>query len=294
MKEYYINANIVASDMQQSFKVEKPFINDHISVFVNGNLKLLGEEADYITTPDTGRIIFNTPLAEGDVVSVVSVAQDERLSLDVVSSGSRDKKTSLFKKYGSEAKLKYNNNYEVNICIGTDIIKWPFRSQMSPFFAKTKDIFKDIGEFIEGYTEKQVSDFIYSNSVEVVELIDELKNLEEPVENVTYTVTDGLYETTFRAVKNWVKYKTEIDLIYARYFGISANYGSIRKEIGDISVEKSTKLPYIDNLLKRLLDWWEEADEEIRGNNTVVSFIKAGNNYKYSEDNWGRTTLFNS
>lgn len=291
MKEYYINSSTVASDMQQSFKVEKPFVNDHISVFVNGNLKSFGEEADYITTPDTGRIVFNTPLVEGDVVSVVSVAQDERLSLDVVSNGARDKSTSLFKKYSSVPKFKLNNKYEVNICIGTDMVKWQFMTQRSPYFAKTKDIFKDIGEFIEGYTDEQVSEFIYSNSVDVIDLIDELASMETPVENVHYTVTDGIYETSNKAVKNWVKYKTEIDLIYARYFGISANYGSIRKEIGDISVEKSTKLPYIDNLLKRLVDWWEEADEEIRGTNTVVSFVKAGDLYKYED--WERTTLFN-
>ena len=51
-------------------------------------------------------------------------------------------------------------------------------------------------------------------------LIDELANLEEPVENVTYeTDSEGNYTTTYRAVTNWVKFKTEIDLIYARYFG---------------------------------------------------------------------------
>ena len=76
----------------------------------------------------------------------------------------------------------------------------------------------------------------------------------------------------------------------ARYYGISYRYGSIRKEVGDISIEKSTKLPYIDNLLDRLKDQFEEADKVIRGLNTVASAIKGGDNYSYED--WERTTNF--
>lgn len=289
MKEYYVNSTYTAKDMQQSFKVGMPFVNDHISVFLNGELVSMGKDADYVTLPDTGRIAFNTPLTEGDSVSVVSVAQDSRLSLEVISRNSKSKREALFKKYGDERKLAYNNVYEVNIVINGEPVNWKFESKRSPFFASVKEIFMDIGEFIEGYTEKQVSDFIYSNSMQVCELIDSLAA--NDINNVSYTVIEDLYETNDRAVKNWVKYKTETDLIYARYYGISNRYGSIKKEIGDIKVEKSVKLPYIDNLLKRILDWYDEADQEIRGVNSVVSFIKAGNKYKY--DDWSRTTLFN-
>ena len=132
---------------------------------------------------------------------------------------------------------------------------------------------------------------IYRNSVEVIELIDELANQTDAVENVTYEVdADGNYSTTSRAVKNWVRFKTEIDLIYARYYGISYRYGSVRKEIGDISIQKDTKLPYIDNLMARIKDQWEEADAAIRGVNVVASAVKAINNYTYED--WARETNF--
>ena len=132
---------------------------------------------------------------------------------------------------------------------------------------------------------------IYRNSVEVIELIDELANADEAIENVTYEKdSDGNYTTTYRAIKNWVRYKTEIELVMARYYGISYRYGSVRKEVGDISIEKSTKLPYIDNLLDRIKDQYEEADNTIRGINIVASSVKAIN--KYSYDNWARETNF--
>lgn len=291
MKQYSINETYTAIQGQTMFSIEKPFINDTISVFVNDSLKIHGEEKDYLTVQDTGKIIFNSPLNEGDVISVISTVASDRLSLEVVSAGRADKPNALYKKYGTVNRLKPNNKYEVQICIDKDVFKWFFVSKLSPFFVQPKKIWEDIGEFIEGFTEEYISSMLYRNSVEVIELIDELANGEEAVENVTYQVdNEGNYIASNRAITNWVKYKTEIDLIYARYFGISYRYGSLEKEVGDIRIRKETKLPYIDNLLDRLKDQFDEADRVIRGFNSVASAVKATINYKY--DDWARETNF--
>lgn len=291
MRKYSVNENYVASNEQQVFNIEKPFVNDTISVFVNGVLQVLGEDKDYLTVQDTGKVIFNEPLSEGDIVSVISTVASKKINLEIVSSGKADKPNALYKKYGTVKRLKPNNVYEIHLCLDKNIIKWNFVSHLNPLFVSSKKIWEDIGEFIEGFTERYINSMLYRNSVEVIELIDELANQEEAIENVTYeTNEDGDYTTTYRAVKNWVKFKTEIELVMARYYGISYRYGSIRKEVGDISIEKSTKLPYIDNLLDRLKDQFEEADKVIRGLNTVASAIKGGDNYSYED--WERTTNF--
>ena len=291
MKQYSINENYIASEGQQVFFIEKPFVNDTITIFVNGRLQTLGEDKDYLTVQDTGKVIFHRPLAEGDVVSVITNVSTDKINLEIVSTGKADKPNALFKKYGNAKRLKQNNKYEVQMCVGTEIIKWHFVSKLNPLFVSSKKIWEDIGEFIEGFTEEYINSMIYRNSVEVVELIDELANQTDAVENVTYEVdVDGNYNTASRAVKNWVRFKTEIDLIYARYYGISYRYGSIRKEIGDISIQKDTKLPYIDNLLARIKDQWDEADAAIKGVNVVASAVKAINNYTYED--WARETNF--
>ena len=291
MRKYSVNENYVASNEQQVFNIEKPFVNDTISVFVNGVLQILGEDKDYLTVQDTGKVIFNKPLSEGDIVSVISTIASNKINLEIISSGKADKPNALYKKYGTVKRLKPNNVYEVHLCLDKDIVKWNFVSHLNPLFVSSKKIWEDIGEFIEGFTERYINSMLYRNSVEVIELIDELANQEEAVENVTYEINeDGDYTTTYRAIKNWVKFKTEIELVMARYYGISYRYGSIRKEVGDISIEKSTKLPYIDNLLDRLKDQFEEADKVIRGLNTVASAIKGGDNYSYED--WERTTNF--
>ena len=291
MRKYSVNENYVASNEQQVFNIEKPFVNDTISVFVNGILQILGEDKDYLTVQDTGKVIFNEPLSEGDIVSVISTVASNKINLEIISSGKADKPNALYKKYGTVKRLKPNNVYEVHLCLDKDIVKWNFVSHLNPLFVSSKKIWEDIGEFIEGFTERYINSMLYRNSVEVIELIDELANQEEVIENVTYEINeDGDYITTYRAIKNWVKFKTEIELVMARYYGISYRYGSIRKEVGDISIEKSTKLPYIDNLLDRLKDQFEEADKVIRGLNTVASAVKGNDNYSYED--WERTTNF--
>lgn len=291
MKKYSINENYTASKNQQIFEIEKPFINDTISVFVNGILKVIGEDKDYLTVQDTGKVIFNNPLNEGDMVSIITNIASERINLEVVSPGRADKPNALYKKYGTVKRLKPNNKYEVNICIDKDIFKWNFVSKLSPLLVSSKKIWEDIGEFIEGFTEEFINSKIYQNSVEVIELIDELANQEDAVENVTYEKDEeGNYTFSNRAVQNWVRYKTNIELIMARYYGISLKYGSIKKQIGDINIEKSVKLPYIDNLLDRFKDQFEEADNVIRGINTVAYGVKAGTTYSYED--WERTTNF--
>lgn len=291
MRKYSVNEKFIASKEQQVFNIEKPFINDTISVFVNGILQTLGEQEDYLTVQDTGKVIFNQPLDEGDVVSVISNVASKKINLEVVSSGRADKPNALYKKYGTVKRLKENNKYEVHICLDKEIYKWNFVSKLTPLFVSSKKIYEDIGEFIEGFTEEYINSMIYRNSVEVIELIDELANADEAIENVTYEKdSDGNYTTTYRAVKNWVKYQTEMQLVLARYYGISYKYGSVRKQVGDIIIEKSTKLPYIDNLLERIKDQLEEADNTIRGINIVASGVKAIN--KYSYDDWARETNF--
>lgn len=291
MRKYSINEKYIASEGQQVFKVEKPFINDTISVFVNGSLQTLGEEEDYLTVQDTGKVIFNQPLDEGDIVSVISNIASRKINLEIVSSGRADKPNALYKKYGTVQRLKANNKYEIHLCLDKDIFKWHFVSKLNPLLVSSKKIWEDIGEFIEGFTEEYINSMLYRNGVEVIELIDELANADEAVENVTYeTDSEGNISTNSRAVKNWVRYKTEIELVMARYYGISYRYGSVRKEVGDISIEKSTKLPYIDNLLDGLKDQFQEADNTIRGINIVASGVKAINNYSYED--WARETNF--
>ena len=280
MKQYSISVHKTSNTNK--------IIPDHdlenlVSIFVNDEIAT--EDEDYFIKDN--KIVFNRELNDSDDLKM-NYSYDT--NKNVISKG-KINKNSILSRFDSDIKLNENNKYRIGIVIDKELYEWEFNSKQNPMFSTVRQTLEDIGEFIEGFTEEYINNKIYDNSLAVIDLIDELASLDTPVENVTYEKDeDGFYTTTYKAVKNWVRYKTDIDLTLARYFGISYHYGSEMKEIGDIKIEKSTKLPYIDNLLDFLKKQWDEADKVIRGTNVVSSAVKAGTQYKY--DDWNRDTTW--
>ena len=278
MKQYSVSETKVVTNN----RISSGYSLDNLtSVFLNGELQ---NEEDY--SVKNGRVVFNTNLEPTDQVTFNF---DIQTSKSLINPG-KSNSNSVLTRFNSESnKLNENNKYTVCISIDKTDYKWSFNTKQNPMFTQNKKIFEDIGEFIEGFTEEYINNKIYDNSLAVIDLIDTLK--EQDVENVTYEQDeDGFYTTKYKAVQNWVRYKTDIDLTLARYFGISYHYGSELKNIGDIKIERTTKLPYIDNLLEMLKRKFDEADAAIRGVNVVASAVKAGNRYKY--DDWDRDTTW--
>jgi len=285
---YSIKENYIAKEGQQIFSMNKPFIQDSINVYVNGALQTFGVDADYVTIPDNGRVIFNVGLIEGDIVALVT--HQELNNAKIISYGRRDDANALYKRYASVEKLKFNNRYKVRIKLKNQEINWQFTTKLTPLFCTNQKIREDIGEFIQGFTDEYILSMIHRNSWEIVKRINEALEDDDASENmrledaIAPNPDNNEYESPNRSVSKWVRIKTEIDLIYARYYGISYNYGSVRKTIGDISIEKATKLPYIDELLKRLNKDLAAAEEAIFGGiNFIGSAIKGSINYQYSE-----------
>ena len=281
MKQYIISTTKTVSNNNQTQKIYSDFdLSNLTSVFLNGELQ---NTEDYLVK--NNKVVFATNLEPEDKVTLHYVFDTNKTLLNP----GKISKNALLSRYNTDIKLNENNKYTIGICIDKDIYSWQFNSKQNPMFTSSKKIYEDIGEFIEGFTEEYINNKIYDNSLAVINLIDELK--ENDVENVTYEIDeDGIYTSKYSAVSNWVRYKTDIDLTMARYFGISYRYGTELKEIGDIKIEKTTKLPYIDNLLEALKKKFDAADEIIKGVNVVASAVKAGTKYKY--ETWDRETTW--
>ena len=284
---YSIKENFIAKKNQQIFTMDKPFVKNSINVYLNGALQTFGDNADYTTLPDNGRIIFNRKISEGDIISIISNKEVE--NIQIMSFGKKDTSNALYKKYTSVQKLNFNNRYRIHIKINDKDIDWYFVTKLTPMFSTAKKIQEDIGEFIQGFTEEYVMSVIHRNSWEIINRINEaLENNDTSNMSIEDSINANSetneYTSPNKTVSKWVRIKTEIDLIYARYYGISYNYGSVTKTIGDITIEKSTKLPYIDELLKRLNKELELTEESIFGGvNFIGSAIKGGTNYQYNE-----------
>ena len=279
MKQY----SVTESKTIKNNRISSDYGLDNItSIFLDE--ELLAENEDYLVK--NNKVVFADLPDNSNLTVIHNINTAKRL----INPG-KSNSNSILTRFNSDVKLNENNKYRIGIAIDKDMYEWEFNSKQNPMFTTAKKIYEDIGEFIDGFTEEYINSKIYDNSLAVIDLIDTLAAQETPVENVTYEKdADGLYTTTYKAVNNWVRYKTDIDLTLARYFGISYHYGSELKNIGDIKIERTTKLPYIDNLLDMLRKQWDEADKVIRGTNVVVSAIKAGTRYKY--DDWDRETTW--
>lgn len=284
MQSYVVKENFIASESQREFKLRKPFIEGTINVYVNEALQSFGSKADYVTLPDDGIIAFTKTLKADDKVVIET---KENMS-KVVSYGKRDTTNAVFQKFSSIKKLNFNNRYKVHIAIDDSSIEWSFSSTLTPYWTTIKKIKEDIGEFIPGFTDEYIASMIHRNSWELLNRIKEAEEagsdgLNESAVETTVANADGEYESKSRLVNNWVRYKTEIDLIYARYYGISFEYGTKEKSIGDIKIRNERKLPYIDNLLDKLKDYLEDVENAIFGSmNFATSFQKGSTNYDYN------------
>lgn len=188
---------------------------------------------------------------------------------DVVIFTKNKNKESLFKAYGS-ASLKYNHKYLFNVNIDKEDFSTDFVSKLDPFFTSVDKVRKDTGELLENVSDETISYLIYSNSKYVNEILSE-----KEVDEIPYYA------------KQYVRYKTDMDLINAIYLTLSGRIGSVNKKIGIISIDKSMKIPYINDMLgyfKDLAKKYEDMLDNIGDNGTVTAFVKASNtSYPLSE-----------
>ena len=258
----------------------------NLSVFLNGETF-----EDYTLNEKEVTINLNEPVSSYSELNILNNIEAQNNAV-IISKSKNDTPNAIFKKYSEENLLKKNNKYIFNVKIDNEDITSVFYSKTSPLLISVRNIRSEIGEFISDYTDQQIIDVIYNNSVDLIAKLNVIAESENEKDiTVTYEVDeDGNY--TFsnpRAIKAYMIAKTCIDLIYSKYFGISARYGSIKKSIGDIDVEKSVKLPYIDNLLAKYKKMLEDALKVIDGYNVAVTAVRAGDN---TYESWERETTF--
>ena len=277
-----VKENFISSEEQTVIKTNRPFIDNTVDVYLNGEKKEY--DIDFTSNGEESEIIFYESLPANGIIDVLSTSDD----IDkVVSFGSKDTDNTLYKRYESDNTLKYNNKYKIHLVIDNQVYEYSFSSALTPMYSSSKKIFEDVGEFIDGFTEEYINSIIHRNSVEIVEKVnakieDNADNI--AIENTIAANADGYYDPQLNKLLNkWVRLKTDIDLVYARYYGIAANYGSQEKSIGDIRIAKDVKLPYIDELLKKLKKDLDDVEQKLFGTVIASTAVRAGNKYPYSE-----------
>lgn len=271
MKGYYINERYVAYDEQQQFTLPKPYVEGGITVYLNGIPVQCGKEEGMYTEVDNYTIKFNEGLSEGSIVLIKSLYHSQHISIDVVSNNNYNP-NSIFKKYGTVEKLKLNEKYNMCIKLRGEYVNWSFATRLDPLLTTVRKVRLDTGDILESVPDGKILEVIYMNSKEAISLYEELDD--DSIAEETITTTSGYP----RILHTWTRYRTVMDLITAVYLTISGKYGTTAKKIGVIDISQTIKLPYIQEMLSRFKQKFEQADDALRPKtNQSQSFTRAGN-----------------
>lgn len=245
---------------QKVFMTPQPYVTGSgtLYVYLNGLTCGIGAHLDYQEI-DEKFIEFNYELQEGDLVTLATSTLDKSLGIDVV--GVRN---ALFPLYGSGDRLKNNQLYEINLMVNGKKINWKFSSRFSPMHSNAQVVRLVTGNLLSEVTDEQINGIIYHNSKEIVAV---LAALDE--ENSTTTAIGSVH-------KEWVKFKTCLDLVNAIYLTISGQKGSISKSIGQLRIEKSIELPYLSDMLKYFQEQFKKYDMSVTKPIISRNFVKAG------------------
>lgn len=219
-------------------------------------VKLNGEELEYINDYNVVnyKIIFNNPLSEGDKIEIYDSILN---SVKVVTKNTYNR-NALFKIFGSNVNFKLNHTYEFVLPVEGKLFNTEFETKHDPFYTTVKKIRLDTGDLLNKASDNQISALIYQYSKEVQDILGDDAD-EIPV-----------------YASNVVRYKTDIDLCWAIYLSVSGKYGVKSKKVGTIEIEKNTKVPYIETMVKRFKELLAPNEELLNGDqDTVLSFVKA-------------------
>lgn len=180
--------------------------------------------------------------------------------------------TALFQKFKSQAPLQNNRIYHVEVKLKQNpVFTSSFITALTPLHATVKEIRRDLGDFAKDVDDIEILSVIYETSLLAEEFDTEDTQLEPA----------GIIKTQ----KKWARYTTDIEIVEVVYLGMAKKFGTFKKSIGELNVSDTQNLTGLANLLKRFKTKVEEAETALTGtgSGTVGSFVKASNNYIYSE-----------
>lgn len=171
------------------------------------------------------------------------------------------------KKYGILPLLKENQIYTATLRIKDQEHSVTFTSRYSPLYSTVRIIRGDFKDLFADFNDDHINRLIHSNSL----LVSDMTDIDED-EGPTY------------AIRQYVRYKTELDLATDIFVTLYTKNGSEDKQLADMRVSKETRMNGIKDILKLLeekVDQWEL--EAVGAIHSPKGAVRAGTTpYPYS------------
>lgn len=237
------------------------FIHPHIvgsgdiMVFLNGMLCVRNEDYREI---DEYTIRFSYQLSANDAVIIQHQIYFDDKKITVIS----DSSISLFQRYGDEQTLFPTQKYTLTFKHGTQVFTSSFHTVIDPLYSTVQTIKNDLGEIVSDIPDERILYLIFQNSILSQNIASE--------ENLALLESEVKIPYVF---KQFVRYRTEMDIIIAIYMLITGRQGSVTKTLGELKIDRrytwGTTIiePILADLKEKLKEW----EKLLRGSSGFVS-----------------------
>lgn len=259
-----------AVDGQTDIILDHPYLvgQGELAVFLNGMLAVIGE--DY-TEVDEVTIRFAFQLSSDDIVITQHHVYFDDKNITVIG----EKNRSLFQRYGDVETLMNNQKYTLSFVHADQEFSTSFYTKLNPFYSTIKRIRSDLGDIIDDVTDERLSFLIFDNSILSQNIASE--------ENLALLESEEKVPYVF---KQFVRYRTELDLMTSVYLKLSGRQGEVKKTLGELEISRKQNFGALDlkgilSELKGKLKEWEKALRGTTTSSPVRSAIRGGTTNPY-------------
>lgn len=217
--------------------------SDEIDFKVTVNKKEVTPFKDYFITFN-GNLLFRETIEKSSIINIYDTFENKRIATKNPYS-----RNVLFRIFSKDEKIKYNNQYTYKLTINEKEYNINFESKYNPYYSNVKKIRADLGYASGKFTDKEIAKLIYFHSKEIYKILKENNLLDELRKNTL--------------AQDIARYRTDIDLCWLLYYGMSFTYGDISKEIGTMKIEKKTNIPDIYIISKRFEFLLNQAESKL-------------------------------
>lgn len=163
--------------------------------------------------------------------------------------------------YGSEKRLYENQRYTIRFSLSGETKTWTFTSRYNPLYSSVKVLRNDFPELFEEIKDDVLNFHIWQASDLAVQLVGGVM-MGEQITTIDTSSDAFVNGKPGFAIKQFVRYKAEYDIVRNILLTLSSKAGSEEKQLGQFTVTQEFKTPDIEAILKELgaeLKKWEGA-----------------------------------
>jgi hypothetical protein len=173
-------------------------------------------------------------------------------------------------------RLMYNQRYHLHFNLGGQDFDIEFTSHYDPLYTTVDIIRADLRDIVDDMTDDEINFRIYQTGQLAQQLAGQAQrfilfgsaigNIILQFQGVSrQDMRNAIPFPTPFYVQQYTRYKTELDIVYAKIVSLSMKAGTMEKDLGEFKVIREVMIPRLQDVLAELKSNLEQWEQQIRG-----------------------------